>query len=90
MNENTTLEFIVFKIDNMEKTHHIEILRIIKETSPSVCISENKNGSFVNMNELSTKSIEEIKTYLKLNETIEEEIRDHETIKNTIIETYIH
>lgn len=90
MNENTTLEFIVSKIDNMEKTHHIEILRIIKETSPSVCISENKNGSFVNMNELSTKSIEEIKTYLKLNETIEEEIRDHETIKNTIIETYIH
>ena len=74
----------------MEKTHHIEILRIIKETSPSVCISENKNGSFVNMNELSTKSIEEIKTYLKLNETIEEEIRDHETIKTTIIETYIH
>ena len=90
MNENTTLEFIVSKIDNMEKIHHIEILRIIKETSPSVCISENKNGSFVNMNELSTKSIEEIKTYLKLNETIEEEIRDHETIKNTIIETYIH
>uniref|UniRef100_A0A6C0KNV6 NET domain-containing protein n=1 Tax=viral metagenome TaxID=1070528 RepID=A0A6C0KNV6_9ZZZZ len=89
MDKNIQLEDLVSKIDNMEKCHHIEILRIIKESSPNVCISENKNGSFINMNELNSNTIEEIHTYIRLNDTIEEDIQHHETLKNTIIETFI-
>ena len=46
------LEDLAHKIQGLDKSHHIEILRLIKETNPSCSISENKNGCFINMNEL--------------------------------------
>ena len=70
MDKNVQLEDLVSKIDNMEKCHHIEILRIIKESSPNVCISENKNGSFINMNEFEAF----LKNELRLNEAITNQI----------------
>ena len=44
------LEDLAHKIQGLDKSHHIEILRLIKETNPSCSISENKNGCFINMN----------------------------------------
>lgn len=80
-----TLEEISLKINDMDKTHHIEILRIIKQCQPTILISENSNGSFLNMNELTEETISNIKTYIELNDTREEELNKHETLKNTII-----
>ena len=37
---------------NYGKIHHIEILRIIKKKDNQVHISENTNGTFLNMNDL--------------------------------------
>jgi len=80
-----TLEEISLKINDMDKTHHIEILRIIKQCQPTILISENSNGSFLNMNELTEETISNIKTHIELNDTREEELNKHETLKNTII-----
>ena len=83
------LENIVSNISNMDKIHHIELLRIIKKQQPTLLISENSNGSFLNMNELTNETIDEIQIYLNLHNKREEELNIHETMKNTIIETYI-
>jgi len=69
----------------MDKTHHIEILRIIKQCQPSILISENSNGTFLNMNDLTKETICKIKTYIELNDTREAELNKHEKLKNTII-----
>lgn len=87
---NTSLlEDIASKINNMDKVHHIEILRIIKQHQPTLLISENSNGSFLNMNELTEKTINELQTYMILHNKREEELNIHENMKNTIIESYI-
>ena len=87
---NTSLlEDIVSKINNMDKVRHIEILRIIKQHQPTLLISENSNGSFLNMNELTEKTINELQTYMILQNKREEELNIHENMKNTIIESYI-
>ena len=83
------LENIVSNINNMDKIHHIELLRIIKKQQPTLLISENSNGSFLNMNELTNETIDEIQIYLNLHNKREEELNIHETMKNTIIETYL-
>ena len=67
----------------------IEILRIIKQHQPTLLISENSNGSFLNMNELTEKTINELQTYMILQNKREEELNIHENMKNTIIESYI-
>ena len=84
------LETICQKISAMEKIHHIEILRIIKKNDNQVHISENTNGCFLNMNDLKPETLNEINTYISLNDTMEEDFVNYENIKNTIIENYIH
>jgi len=81
------LEDLAHKIQGLDKSHHIEILRLIKETNPSCSISENKNGCFINMNELNMETIVEISKYVEYNESQEHVLEEQETIKNNIIET---
>ena len=86
---NATYENIVYQINTMNKSKHIDILRIIKENQPTLLISDNSNGSFLNMNELTESTLNAIQKYIKLNNKREEELNVHETIKNSIIENYI-
>tara|TARA_B100001248_G_C26955333_1_gene263479 strand:+ start:137 stop:409 length:273 start_codon:yes stop_codon:yes gene_type:complete len=83
------LELIVDKISNLEKIHHIEILRIIKNNDNNINISENSNGSFLNMNELKPDVVDKIKIYISLHESREKDFSNHENLKNSIIENYI-
>ena len=50
------------KIQALEKFHQIEIFRIFK--TQKINYTENKNGIFINMNDLNNKTIKIIKKYL--------------------------
>tara|TARA_A100001011_G_C14216171_1_gene802138 strand:- start:697 stop:969 length:273 start_codon:yes stop_codon:yes gene_type:complete len=61
---NNTEELIKIKeiIENLSKNQQIDILKILIEDSSN--ISENNNGSFVNLSEISITTLEKIKDYL--------------------------
>lgn len=81
-----SLEELSNTITNLDKPHHIEILRMIKQDAQNIPISENTNGCFINMNELNDALLHKIRQYVNYNENQQIELDQHETIKNTIIE----
>ena len=85
-----SLEELSNTITNLDKPHHIEILRMIKQDAQNIPISENTNGCFINMNELNDALLHKIRQYLDYNENQQIELDQHETIKNTIIEELIN
>jgi hypothetical protein len=50
-------------IEKMDKTHHIEILKIIHKNSTSI-INENKSGVYINLSFLNHETTEEIQKYV--------------------------
>ena len=87
MNKNIKkFENINSKIEKLNKKQHIELLRIITKDE-KVNISENKNGTFINMTELNEPIITEITNYLAYIETKEKELINIENKKNKIAET---
>jgi hypothetical protein len=56
------LEQMKSRIENMNKQHHIEILKILKK-NPNVKLNENKSGVFVNLSFLQKSIIDEIASY---------------------------
>lgn len=85
-----SLEELSNTITNLDKPHHIEILRMIKQDAQNIPISENTNGCFINMNEINAPLLEKIKKYVDYNKNQQIELEQHETIKNTIIEEMIN
>ena len=65
------LENMKTKIESLSKTHHIEILKILKKNS-KVIINENKNGVFINISFLPEEVLDDIRYYLNF-------INDQET-----------
>jgi hypothetical protein len=57
------LEQMKAKIEGMSKTHHIEILKILKKNS-GIKLNENKSGVFINLSFLPNSVLDEIKEYL--------------------------
>ena len=57
------LEKIKTQIEKMSKTHHIEILNLLKRY-PSVTLNENKSGVFVNLSFLPKEVIEDLVKYV--------------------------
>lgn len=58
-----TLESLKDRVENMDKHHQIEILRILKEDK-SVLLNENVNGVFINLSDVGDRSINRIQNYL--------------------------
>jgi hypothetical protein len=58
-----TLEILKDRVENMDKHHQIEILRILKEDK-SVLLNENVNGVFINLSDVGDRSIIRIHNYL--------------------------
>lgn len=56
------LENLKTDIEILDKQHHITILNILKNDS-NIILNENKNGVFVNLTELSEKTLEELKNF---------------------------
>lgn len=67
------LEQINNHIEKLDKSQHIEILKILNKTDINK-ITENKNGIFVNMNELSDICLSEISQYLEYIKTKEKDL----------------
>jgi hypothetical protein len=58
------LEAIKKQIEQMDKTHQIEILKILKQNN-TITLNENKSGVYVNLSFLPEITIEDIKKYIQ-------------------------
>ena len=74
------------KIELLNKTRQIEILKLFLKHNISV--TENNNGSFVNMTYLNDKCLEEINQYLKYIEDQDITLNTIETVKEEIENNY--
>lgn len=50
-------------IEQMNKEHQIEILRILA-TSKEICINENSNGTFINLTHVSDDVLKEVNNFI--------------------------
>lgn len=79
------LERVNKKIETLDKKHHIEILRIITENS-TVPLSENQNGIFINMTDLSDMVLSKVTDYLQYVEKKNEDLESFEKEKSDLLE----
>jgi|UniRef100_A0A6C0D1P5 hypothetical protein len=77
------LEKMVHHIDNFSKEDHIKILEIIANYNRNI-ISENSNGCFIHMEDLSEEIIEKIEHYINYVMLKESEISKVETTKDIL------
>jgi|694.fasta_scaffold64691_3 hypothetical protein len=75
------LEMIKQKVESLAKIHHIEILRILKNT-PGIKINENKSGVFVNLSFLPKDTISNIMQYIQYIQEQERALQTIESQKN--------
>lgn len=66
------------KIENMDKLHQIEVLRILKKDKNAV-LNENNNGIFVNISYLDNNTIESLIKYI---EYVDNQTVNIESIEN--------
>lgn len=70
------------KIESLDKENHIEIMRIFEKHH--ITYSENNNGIFINMNDLSPIALNEVDKYIQYLEIQKNTIDVIEQKKNTI------
>ena len=76
------LKILRNKIENMDTLHHKEVLRVLQDNSCN--ISSNRNGSFVNLSEVSDIIIGKIEKYLKHVEIQEKELKEKNDVQENI------
>ena len=74
------------KIEKLDKIHQVKILDILIKNQ--VKYSENRNGVFLNMDNLNDKTILEIEKNLEYFRKQEKTLRDIETIKEELNNDY--
>jgi len=60
---NADLDKMTRIIESFSKEEHIHVLNILVEKD-SACVSENSNGTFVQMDEVKQDTIDKIKNYI--------------------------
>ena len=60
---NADLDKMTRIIESFSKEEHIQVLRILNERD-ALCVSENSNGTFVQMDEVKPETIEQIRKYI--------------------------
>jgi hypothetical protein len=85
----STVEELKSKIDQLNKQHHIEILKILKKNT-SVTLNENKSGVYVNLSLLPEQSITDIFNYVKYIEEQEAALSSLETQKLDFKNTFFN
>lgn len=63
MSKILNLESLRNSIENLDKVHHINILKILEKNN--VNYSENNNGVFINLTKISENTLKEINKYVK-------------------------
>jgi hypothetical protein len=81
------LETMKQHIEKMDKTHHIEILKILKQNT-SITLNENKSGVYVNLSLLPQTTMEQLKKYVQYTNTQEDTINTLEIQKNNFRNTF--
>ena len=74
-----TLQDMKLIIESLEDNKHIEIFRILQKYK--VNFSENKNGVFINLSELSERVIQELVSYINYVKKQENYLSIHENKK---------
>ena len=74
------------KIENLEKHHQQDILKIIIKYN--ITFSENRNGIFLNMNQISEDGLSHIRNYLDHIGKQEKILKDTEIIKKKYKDTF--
>lgn len=83
------LDELKLKIEQLNKQHHIEILKILKKNS-AVTLNENKSGVYVNLTLLPEQSISDIYNYVKYIEEQEATLSSLETQKLDFKNTFFN
>ena len=81
------IESMKMKIENMDKTHHIEILKILKKNA-AVKFNENKSGVFINLSFLPQDTMNEIQEYLNYIQDQESSLKSMEHQKESFKNAY--
>ena len=58
------LDTIKTKIESLDKSHQIEVLRIIKR-NPAITLNENKSGIYINLTFLPEDTINELSEFIR-------------------------
>jgi hypothetical protein len=73
-------------IEPLDKIHHIEIAKILKDGS--IYLNENNNGIFVNLNKISFTTYNAIQSYINFVKKQENDINKDEKLKKDLETTY--
>ena len=74
------------EIEKLDKINHLEILKIFKKHN--ISFSENKNGSFINLNFVDDFILSEIKEYILYLQKQESLINEFEVQKKEYVEEF--
>lgn len=74
------------EIEDVDTFHHVKILEVFKKHN--ISYSENRNGIFVNITNLSKNIVNEIRDVLKYVNAQEKQLQDMEQMKTTFKTTY--
>ena len=81
------LEELKRKIDGMNKQQHIEILKIIHETSPQT-LNENKSGIYINMSFLTKEAVDRLTLFVDYVQDQENMLKPMESQKEDFKNTF--
>lgn len=81
------LDHIKNTIEKMNKTQHIEILRIFKQ-NPNIKLNENRNGIYINLSYLPQESIDKLTQYIDYVNEQEQNLEKMETQKEEFKSTF--
>jgi hypothetical protein len=81
------LNMIRDSIEKMEKMNQIEVLRILHKY-PNITLNENNYGIHINLTELDTNIMTELKHYINYIRTQENNLKSFETQKDNMRSSY--
>jgi nanoRNase/pAp phosphatase (c-di-AMP/oligoRNAs hydrolase) len=85
---NSDLENIKKTIEEMSKSHHIEIANILKQNN--ILLNENNNGIFINLSNLSNSVLKSLEDYINFVDNQNNILVQDEKIKTKIENTYFN
>jgi len=82
MSDISRLKSLKKNIENMSKTHQLEVLRILVKSD--VNVNENSNGVFVNLSDLNEETLTSLNNYTKYVSEQQRELNNIEQQKEHI------
>jgi len=77
------------KLEAMSICHQVEVLRILNDNT-NLMISENKNGSFINLTEVSDIDLAKLDKYISYVNTQQEQLNTIESEKHRLEDIYFN